>query len=128
IVELELDLAVEDAQALEQLGVLLLRPAPEEDRDAERLPRLAENFLRDRRERELAARRQVEAVVGPLRHDLEEPETGQQEEDLEYQLRPAAGRARERHQRTPRQRRASSRSEEHTSGLQSRGHLVCRLL
>src|SRR5439155_2710129 len=75
VVELELDLAVEDAQALEQLGVLLARPAPEEDRQAQRLLHLGEELLRDRRERELAARRQVEAVVGPLRHDLEEPET-----------------------------------------------------
>src|SRR5438876_868138 len=108
VVELEPDLAIEGPQAFEQLGVLLARPAPEENRQAQRLLHLGEDILRDGRQRELATRRQVEAVVGPLRHHLEEPETGQQEEDLEYQLRPAACRPRERHQRTPRQRRASS--------------------
>src|SRR5437870_9749912 len=33
-----------------------------------------------------------------------------------------------RRQRSPRTRAARARSEEHTSELQSRGHLVCRLL
>src|SRR5437667_3528214 len=63
--------------------------------------------LRHGSERHPAARRQVEAPVGPLRHHLEQPEGDEEETRVEPELRPAARRALERHQRTPRQRRAS---------------------
>src|SRR5215813_14694241 len=46
-----------------------------------------------------------------------------------FRARPAAAQARQRHPRRARHREAlRSRSEEHTSELQSRPHLVCRLL
>jgi hypothetical protein len=108
VVELEVDAWVRRPYPLEQLGMLLARAAPEEDRDVERRGHLGEELARDRRERERPRRRQVEAPARPLGDDLEEREPGQQEHDLQRELRPAARRAPEPHQRTPRQRRASS--------------------
>ena len=101
-------MAADGPEPLEQIGVLLARPAAEEDRDPERRGHLGEQLPRHGREREPSRRRQVEAKVRPLRHHLQESEARQQETHLETELGPVPRRAPELHQRTPRQRRASS--------------------
>ena len=108
VVELEVDALVDSAEPCEEVGVLLARPAPEEDRHLEGKRHLPQQLARQRGERQATAGRQIEAAVRALRDELEQPQGEQQENHLQGELRPALDRTRQAHQRSPRQRRESS--------------------
>ena len=105
--ELEVDARVGIGEEPHQVRRALPRAAAEEDRDVERRRHVREELPRRGCDRELAAGRQVEAVVRPLRGDLHAAEAHQQEQHLRGELRPPPRAARHRAQRRPRQRRVS---------------------
>src|SRR3712207_7140021 len=74
---------------------------------------------------EVAARLSLRLVDGQAERDRREP-PGRDVPDAGERLRPAARAA--GRQRGPGDRQQRLRSEEHTSELQSRQYLVCRLL
>ena len=105
--ELEVDVRVRIGEEPYEVRIPLARTAAEEHRDVERRRHVGEELAGHGRERELPARRQVEAAVRPLRGDLHPAEPHEQEQHLRRELRPAPCAAGHRAQRRPRQRRVS---------------------